>query len=488
MPRAGRNKGHKGRRGGTKKTVRRPPKDAPRRGPALHERDGSAAAAVLKQVGERLSTRPGVVRRVLQCFDYCELAHAVCVSRCWRATAEALMPRRLADFWADPDRSKLEEVLAKLDMYEKFVEDSQKDPPGGRKTPDGKPIRTAFPDPLLGRLALCWENGLGAHVLNDGATCRVGYVSLAERLRGKNIKDGMLIVAQDEELDKWRAAFSGKNYFRGGLDQDKNWTTDEEFRVYACSEKCVIRHGACRNPKLWSLLVVDIGGRSARTMSRRLLSIQALSSHLVVSSSVPRQGLDLAEARCRFEFVFKSSPDVYGWYTDNLSQSLGSGATPAERCLGELARRDLSKRLTSGPFAVNVAAVAGARPKILSPLPCVVCGRHGVGGEKLRVCGACGARAYCSKGCQRIDWLVGGGGHRKTCLRTRSKRSRRICHVCGKRGDLAKEAFSLCMGCDRRYCSVECSDVDWASGHATECPGAGATPAAETYGPSAAGS
>ena len=488
MPRAGRNKGHKGRRGGTKKTVRRPPKNAPRRGPALHERDGPAAAALLKQVGERLSTRPGVVRRVLQCFDYCELAHAVCVSRCWRATAEALMPRRLADFWADPDRSKLEEVLAKLDSYERFVEESQKEPP---ETPDGKPIRTAFPDPLLGRLALCWENGLGAHVLNDGATCRVGYVSLAEHLRGKNINNGMLIVAQDEELDKWRAAFSGKNYFRGGLDQDKNWTSDEEFRVYACSEKLVLRHGAWRNAKLWSLLVVDIGGRSARTMSRHLLSIQALSSHLV-SCSVPRQGLDLAEALCRFEFVFKNSPDVYEWYIDNLSQSLGSRATPAERCLAELARRDLSKRLTSGAFALNVAAVAGARPKNLSRLPCVVCGRHGVEGEKLRVCGACGARAYCSKGCQRADWVgkptYVGGGHRKTCLRTRRKRSRRICHVCGKRGDLAKEAFSLCMGCDRRYCSVECSDVDWASGHATECPGARATPAAETYGASAAGS
>ena len=57
-------------------------------------------------------------------------------------------------------------------------------------------------------------------------------------------------------------------------------------------------------------------------------------------------------------------------------------------------------------------------------------------------------------------------------LRTQARQARRLCDRCGVRGPLDEEAFPVCGGCGaRRYCSVGCQREDWvAGGHSSWCP------------------
>jgi hypothetical protein len=56
-------------------------------------------------------------------------------------------------------------------------------------------------------------------------------------------------------------------------------------------------------------------------------------------------------------------------------------------------------------------------------------------------------------------------------LRTQARQARRLCDVCGVRGPLGQEGFPVCGGCGaRRYCSVGCQREDWvAGGHSNVC-------------------
>ena len=88
-----------------------------RRGRPLYEREADAAAsALLVQVGEELSERPEVARRVLSCFDYCGLARAACVSSCWRTASLPLARLREQEFWAR--ENWISPAFAKLDNFE----------------------------------------------------------------------------------------------------------------------------------------------------------------------------------------------------------------------------------------------------------------------------------------------------------------------------------------------------------------------------------
>ena len=142
--------------------------------------------------------------------------------------------------------------------------------------------------------------------------------------------------------------------------------------------------------------------------------------------------------------------------------------TAERRYLGELVRRDFARHLTSSAScSIDVAELVATHRRDLARRTCLTCGRQE--SDRLPVCGACGAVPYCSRDCQRAGW---DAGHRTLCSRARHKRSRRLCDVCGKRGDIAAEAFPLCGGCDRRYCSLECAQADWDSGHHwQDCPG-----------------
>ena len=57
-------------------------------------------------------------------------------------------------------------------------------------------------------------------------------------------------------------------------------------------------------------------------------------------------------------------------------------------------------------------------------------------------------------------------------LRTQARQARRLCDRCGLRGPLSQEGFPVCGGCGaRRYCSVGCQREDWvAGGHSSWCP------------------
>ena len=82
----------------------------------------------------------------------------------------------------------------------------------------------------------------GAHVVDAGESSVASYVTYAEYLPTGGRKHRVLIVARDEELGKWVAAFSGKPYYRGDFDACPNFAEydygeAEPLDVYVCSGK-----------------------------------------------------------------------------------------------------------------------------------------------------------------------------------------------------------------------------------------------------------
>ena len=89
----------------------------------------------------------------------------------------------------------------------------------------------------------------GAHVVDAGESSVASYVTYAEYLPTNGHKHRVLIVARDEDLGKWTAAFSGKPYYRGDFDACPNfaeydYVTAEPLNVYVCSDECMRRHWA----------------------------------------------------------------------------------------------------------------------------------------------------------------------------------------------------------------------------------------------------
>ncbi len=430
-----------------------------RRGRPLYERDADAAAsALLVKVGEELSERPEVARRVLSCFDYCGLARAACVSSCWRTASLPLARLREQEFWA---REKwISPALAKLDQFSKwFAECVERSKPSNL---NAELMRRS--GPIAFRFGFLFENGLGAHVLDADGTSVAAYVAFLEYAQSKNVSGDVLVVARDEseELARWNAALRGKSIFRGDnfiIDTSAK-RVNGDLRVYVCSENNLYRFWKSK----FKLLVVDVGGGSmCSMMPNRLRVIQTENSYLF-SRPLSLQGLDLSEILWRIRFVNNSVSDMFD---DEVLRLILRNDTAERRYLGELVRRDFARRLaSSADCSIDVAELVATHRRDLAQRTCLTCGRQE--SDRLPVCGACGAVPYCSRDCQRAGW---DAGHRTLCSRARHKRSRRLCDVCGKRGDIAAEAFPLCGGCDRRYCSLECAQADWDSGHSQDCPG-----------------
>ena len=90
----------------------------------------------------------------------------------------------------------------------------------------------------------------------------------------------MLIVARDEDLGKWVAAFSGKPYYRGDFDACPNFAeydydAAEPLNVYVCSDECMRRNWDAffainSDPNQTSrprfAIVVDAGAGNAHTI------------------------------------------------------------------------------------------------------------------------------------------------------------------------------------------------------------------------------
>ena len=87
-----------------------------------------------------------------------------------------------------------------------------------------------------------WVQALNAHVVEDpGASSAASYVAFVEYLASQNVSGRVLIVAVQDELDKWNAAFQGKAYFCGDLDAQPLLATtviipDSGKLVSVCSE------------------------------------------------------------------------------------------------------------------------------------------------------------------------------------------------------------------------------------------------------------
>ena len=71
----------------------------------------------------------------------------------------------------------------------------------------------------------------GEHVVDAGESSVASYVTYAEYLPTNGHKHRVLIVARDEDLGKWVAAFSGKPYYRGDFDACPNFA---EYDYDAC--------------------------------------------------------------------------------------------------------------------------------------------------------------------------------------------------------------------------------------------------------------
>ena len=74
---------------------------------------------------------------------------------------------------------------------------------------------------------------------------------------------------------------------------------------------------------------------------------------------------------------------------------------------------DLSTFDNEGDAARDIAAQAQARlDRSLARRHCDTCGRQAAISERpFPVCDACGRRRYCSRNCQRVDWVA----HKHSC-------------------------------------------------------------------------
>ena len=203
--------------------------------------------------------------RLLDNFDFYELALAARVSRRWRDAAVRLELPRMRDFMTRPGAPSDVAVFgARTDMFHNYLAqqlEASQEHEAGR-----------IDDSTADQLLQLWVQALNAHVVEDpGTSSAASYVAFVEFLASQNVQGRVLIVTVQDELDKWNAAFQGKTYFCGDLDAqplrgDERDDPDSGLLVSVCSEACARRHSRSIVNHRWRILVVDAGAARASDM------------------------------------------------------------------------------------------------------------------------------------------------------------------------------------------------------------------------------
>ena len=124
--------------------------------------------------------------RLLDHFDYYELALASRVSRRWRDAAARLELPRKRDFMMRPGApSDVAEFGARTDMFHNYLAQQLEAEREGR-----------IDDSTADQLLQLWVQALNAHVVEDpGASSAASYVAFVEFLASQNVSGRVLIVA-----------------------------------------------------------------------------------------------------------------------------------------------------------------------------------------------------------------------------------------------------------------------------------------------------
>ena len=311
--------------------------------------------------------------RLLDNFDFYGLALASRVSRRWRTAAVRLELPRKRDFMMRPGApSDVAQFGARFDLYNKLMKELLEAPSNWTGQID---------DSTADQLAQLWVQALNAHVVEDpGASSAASYVAFVEFLASQNVSGRVLIVAVQDELDKWNSAFQGKAYFcdldAQPLRGDERDDPDSGLLVSVCSEACARRHSRSIVNHQWQLLVVDAGATRASDMCGTfegepflLAIIQPQNRHIVSRSQhasgeegIPRGVfarpkrylLDLEEAVFRIRFIREEY--LLNLAEEDCTELWRATDTPEQRFLRWLVQGDFSRRLIADLHAVRVQA------------------------------------------------------------------------------------------------------------------------------------
>ena len=358
---------------------------------------------VVMSTAERVGALLGsdLAGRVIECFDFCHTLNrvAACVSVRWSTLAVQRRELLHNAFWEEPGPRAVEETLNRMDDFKDSMEETiAQNAAAVAAASQGDPVADHLR--RLGRAR-------GAHVVDAGESSVASYVTYAEYLPTNGHKHRVLIVARDEDLGKWVAAFSGKPYYRGDFDAcpnfaEYNYDEAEPLNVYVCSDECMRRHWDAffainsdpnqpSRPRM--AIVVDAGAGNAHTMMPLIsldLNRLALSCH-VVSKPLPPvglfQGLDFVEALFRLHWVNALMADLAvepllrrgpGPFTAGEDGPPGVVHPPGEpilrpglattddaeraryRFLREVIRIEICERLVAEWYHINVQAAAEA--------------------------------------------------------------------------------------------------------------------------------
>ena len=314
--------------------------------------------------------------RLLDNFDFYELALAARVSRRWRDAAVRLELPRKRDFMTRPGAPSDVAVFgARTDMFHNYLAQQLE---ASREHEAGR-----IDDSTADQLLQLWVQALNAHVVEDpGTSSAASYVAFVEFLASQNVQGRVLIVAVQDELDKWNAAFQGKTYFCGDLDAqplrgDEHDFPESGMPVSVCSEACVRRHSSSVVHHQWKILVVDAGPARASYMcgtfglarTPLLLAIRPENRYLVSQSrhasgaeGIPRGVfarpkrylLDLEEAVFRLRFMRERY--IVTQAGIDCTEFWRAADTPEQRYLRWLVQGDFSRRLIADVHAVRVEA------------------------------------------------------------------------------------------------------------------------------------
>ena len=307
--------------------------------------------------------------RLLDNFDFYELALASRVSRRWRTAAVRLEPRRLRQFMLlRPTPLKVAQLGARLDAFNDFA------------TSDLTREDQRIDDPVADRMLQLHLNALNLHIVDSGTTSAASYAAFIEYIAETDFSPGrVLIVAVQDELDKWNAAFQGKEYFCGDLDAQPLRGGGRDYPasgmlVSVCSSNCARRHLVSVTRHTWKIVVVDAGAARASDMfgtfrgESLLFSIKTDARHIFSRSQhasgaerIPRGVfdrpkaylLDLEEAVFRLRFMREDylNTQVEG---EDCREFWRATDTPEQRYLRWLVQGDFSRRLIADAHAVRV--------------------------------------------------------------------------------------------------------------------------------------
>ena len=318
--------------------------------------------------------------RLLDNFDFYELALAARVSRRWHDAAVRLELPRMRDFMTRPGAPSDVAVFgARFDLFNKILTEQLE---ASREHEAGR-----IDDSTADQLLQLWVHALNAHVVEDpGTSVAASYVAFVEFLASQNVQGRVLIVAVQDELEKWNAAFQGKAYFCGDLDAqplhgDERDFPDAGMPVSVCSEASVRRHARSIVNHQWQILVIDVGATRAsdmcgtfrsraRARPRPLLpAIHPQNRHIVSRSrhasgeeGIPRGVfarpkrylLDLEEAVFRIRFMREQY--LLTLAEVDHTEFWRAADTPEQRYLRWLVQGDFSRRLIADIHAVRVEA------------------------------------------------------------------------------------------------------------------------------------